>query len=835
MTRNNKNHWNHRLIGCGLSLAVTCGAGSVLAATDAGVVAGSATSEDTGLAEIVVTAERREENLQKTSVALQVLSPTELQNAGVVQMRDLSTIVPGLQIGNGGAATQIYIRGVGDFGSTPITNPAVATNLDGVYIARPQGVEGNFFDIARVEVLKGPQGTLYGRNASGGAINIITARPSLDGLSGYGTMEFGNYGEVLAEGAVNLPLTSEIALRASGQAESRQGYLSTGDDDDHHQSARLQALYRTDSTTVLLVGEFTHIGGDGSNYSIINPASNLSSSPWTAVSDPRVRPYYNAIVAAQGNCLPGGFFPGYNSPGDCPGAAPYPSPPFPPRTVGPYDSLYTLPVGTNTEDNKFTSAHAELTQDLGVATLTILPAFQKSQMAYTADPAGIHYVEMPSDSTAQSVEARLGGNSAALKWVGGLYYFHETQFSDELVDSGLLQDDMPITHQGTRSEAAFGELNFSVTDAFRLIAGGRFTDDHKTETGSVTALYPSSPFLPNAANPTSLRCFAGIPNPCVLESFAGSKSFTKFTWKAGAEYDLTAKNMVYATVSTGFKAGGFNQSATATPGSTTALAYDPEVLTAYELGSRNRFLDDRLQVNLEGFYWKYHNHQEPHLITDGQGVFSLDYVNAGDATSYGLDVDVVAKVTQEDTVHGAVEWLHSVYDSFGYDEPNNPSGAPFERGAGNGYNSFNPFSPQAASTACAVTPLTTGPNAGGEHVNCSGFPLTHAPRWSGSLGYEHQFPFDGGSSVTAAVDANFATHRYLADDFLPSEDAPSYVVENVYLTYSAPQNRWSVQLFVRNLSDAVVYTGGTEGVVAGFVAGSIGAPRTFGGRATVHF
>jgi iron complex outermembrane receptor protein len=455
-------------------------------------------------------------------------------------------------------------------------------------------------------------------------------------------------------------------------------------------------------------------------------------------------------------------------------------------------------------------------------------------MAYTTDPAGLFYSDMPNDSTAQSVEARLGGNSSALKWVGGLYYYHETQFSDELVAGGLVQNNNPITDQTTRSEAAFGELNFSVTDTLRLIAGARFTDDHKTETGSVSALYPSVSFLPNPENPVSLRCFAAIPAPCVLESFSGDKTFTKTTWKAGVEYDLTPKNMLYATASTGFKAGGFNQSATSTPGSTTALAYEPEELTAYELGSRNRFLDDRLQVNLEGFYWKYRNHQEPQLITDGQGVLSLDYVNAGDANLYGLDIDVVAKPTPDDTVRATVEWLHSVYDSFSYDEPSNPSGAPYQRGAGNGYPSYNPLSPLAASTACAVTTLTTGPNAGGEHIDCSGFPLTHATRWAGSLGYEHKFQFAAGS-LTAAVDANFATSRYLASDYLPNEDAPSYVVENIYLTYAAPSNRWSVQLFVRNLSDAVVYTGGYEGFVPGFVAGSIGPPRTFGGRATVHF
>jgi len=147
--------WIRGALGC--VLAAVGGATAVAAGPEAGDIATPAPADDGTLAEIVITAERREETLQKSSVALQVVSQAELQNAGVVQMRDLTTVVPGLQIANGGAATQIYIRGVGDFGSTPITNPAVATNLDGVYIARPQGVEGNFFDIARVEVLKGPR------------------------------------------------------------------------------------------------------------------------------------------------------------------------------------------------------------------------------------------------------------------------------------------------------------------------------------------------------------------------------------------------------------------------------------------------------------------------------------------------------------------------------------------------------------------------------------------------------------------------------------------------------------------------------------------------------
>jgi TonB-dependent Receptor Plug Domain/AMP-binding enzyme C-terminal domain len=143
---------------------------------------GAATAADPGasaaIEEIVVTAQRREENLQKTSVPIDVLSGNELRNANVLNMTDLTAAVPGLQIGEGAGPVQIYIRGVGDFGSTPINNPAVATNIDGVYVARTQALQGNFFDVARVEVLEGPQGTLYGRNASGGLpMAFVTLKP----------------------------------------------------------------------------------------------------------------------------------------------------------------------------------------------------------------------------------------------------------------------------------------------------------------------------------------------------------------------------------------------------------------------------------------------------------------------------------------------------------------------------------------------------------------------------------------------------------------------------------------------------------------------------------
>src|SRR5882757_5670360 len=154
----------------------------------------AAAESDVGLQQVVVTAQRRSEGLQKSSLAIQSVSGDQLVAAGVTQAKDLTTLVPGLQIATGGTATQIFIRGVGDYSTNPQSNPGVAFNVDGIYVGRPEAVGANFYDVERIEVLKGPQGTLYGRNSSGGAINLNTRKPTLGEYSGNLSVAGSNYG-----------------------------------------------------------------------------------------------------------------------------------------------------------------------------------------------------------------------------------------------------------------------------------------------------------------------------------------------------------------------------------------------------------------------------------------------------------------------------------------------------------------------------------------------------------------------------------------------------------------------------------------------------------------
>jgi iron complex outermembrane recepter protein len=438
------------------------------------VAAAAETAEESeaGLAEVVVTAQRREESLQKTSLALQVVSGEEMKNAGITDVGSLETLVPGLQIGMAGATPQVYIRGVGDFGATPITNPAVALNADGVYIAKVLASGGSMFDLERVEVLKGPQGTLYGRNASGGAINFISKKPVLDSLGGYADVEGGNYGLVTGEAAINLPITSEFALRVAGQATSRRGYMSLGESDDHHRGARILGLWRNDALSLLVGIDYAHLGGEGGGYALINPGIAGVSDRWTANNDPRFTSVYYQAAAIQGLCIPAPLFPTVNNPGACPAVAPYPSPPFPAGLSGPYTSLVTAQTQRPWQDDNLWRYHAELVAELGGGTqLTVLPAFQSATLHNLVVTGQLAY-QPNEDSHASSLEVRLSNNSPRLKWVGGLYYFDQKDDSNEFVTSGLVQNNAPITTQKTHAGAV--EPATRATSATSMVRSRRY-------------------------------------------------------------------------------------------------------------------------------------------------------------------------------------------------------------------------------------------------------------------------------------------------------------------------------------------------------------------------
>ena len=735
----------------------------------AGALSGTAHAQQAGdaegqLQEVHITAAKYAQDVQKSSLSITVLSADALQKGGVSQAEDLGALVPGLTVSEGGGTVQTYLRGVGSFATDASAESAIAYNINGVYIARPDGIGPVFFDLERVEVLEGPQGTLYGRNATGGAINLITTRPSQE-LSGYASLDIGNYDLRRVSAAIGGGVTDTLSVRAAGQYSYHEGYLTDGYDDEDSTAARLSALWKpNDKVSLLLIGEYSHSTPQGEATVARSSLRTMPSDPWTG-----------------------------------PSASPLEQPP-----------TAVIPGGTSisndgSNDVLVKAVNAQLDVNLGFATLTFLPAFRSTDVGYLTYTPGFWF-QTAETSREQSYELRLGNSSDALKWVTGLYYFNEAQTQLYQLQALPIQESTVNTPLYTKSYAAFADATYSLTSRLRLIGGLRYSNDDKTQEGDTTAVLPA----PSTTND------------------AGQRTFVNTSWRAGAEYDLTERNMLYATAATGFKAGGFFPSVPAPNNS-----FAPEKLTAFTLGSRNRFMDQRLQVNLEAFYWNYRNKQERYLGATPGGTTGLLTVNAGKATLYGADLDVRFKPTSQDLLWLSAEYLHTRYDSFTYDVYN--ASVP-----GAGINSY-----PSQATGCTLGPVV--PDTANDFVpalrydstqavNCAGQPLVRAPQWTGTVGYERSFPLPHDLVLKGSVDAQFSSGYYLSPDFIASAWQGSYVSENASLGLET-LSHWQFSLWGRNLSDESIYTGGgryafSRGVAAGgdptlFYA-NIRAPRTFG-------
>lgn len=707
-------------------------------------------AKEAGVDVVIVTANRREENLQSSSISLDVVGADELLDAGVTDARDLGRVAPGVLIGQAGPFTQAFVRGVGSSSANQFGDPSVTFNQDGVVIDRPNGVGPIFYDIARVEVLKGPQGTLYGRNATGGAVNVISQPPTSD-FGGFVSGQYGNYDSYVLTSALNLPASETLAFRLSTQFQGRESYLEGGFPSGHYpyqrsNAGRAQMLWEpSDDFSLRLIGEAAHLVGPSSSFVLISP-NEPNSDPWLAAANPVA----NAMITA---------------------AAP----------------LQILPRSDDARiANDLWNVTAELEWDLGFATLTVVPAYREFDMHSVSYDGGLRlqYDEL---SEQTSFEARISNQADRLTWLAGVFYFDNDRTVRNFIDSNpISQRSLQVFPSiGSQSYAAFADANYALTDTFRILGGVRYTMENKTVQGVRTDL---------DANPT---------NNFILNN---DRDFDELTWRLGLEYDLAQRSMLYATVATGFKSGGFYTAIS--PGN----EFEAEHLTAYTIGVRNRFFENLLQLNVEGFYWKYEDNQQSSIGFDGLGNIAFVTRNAGNARLYGLTADVIASITPYDEVSATLEYNNTQFESFVYQAPSAV---------------FN-----VNTTGCAVGPIA----AGRRTVDCSGFPLPRAPEFVARFGYEHEQVLADGASVTFGAKGNYSSSKYLTVDYLPEGRVGDTFTADLNLTFRPASGDFSVTGFVNNVTDEVTYTGGSQHQqIARMFYAAIDAPRTYGVRVNVDF
>jgi iron complex outermembrane receptor protein len=722
--------------------------------------------QDSGLAEIVVTANRRAQNLQDVPIAITAVTAEALTTAGAVNTLDLERIAPGLQVYQTGSAALPFLRGVGSNQSNPGFESPVAIYIDGIYQA---GKIGNIFDlpnVERIEVLKGPQGTLFGRNATGGAISIITrdpgSEPEVSAEIGYG-----RYNEVRGKAYASAPITDTLGFSVSATARKSDGYIRN-----------------------------TFLGTDA------NPSHNVMAM---------AKLVWNPSAAFTAK-LSGSYFehsdPTFLSPHVVAGTIP------PGTSPTPTPGLFTTNYGKYTmrsNHETFVDSHGyrgtlDMQYDLGGVKLVSLTGYvdswSKNISNSPASESAASYSGSGTPSKMWSQELQLQSTGKGpLGWIVGGYYSWTNEGFGDLVSvanvpspyrpADLLVAGASVTafhvELRTKALAGFAEANYQLTDQLRITAGLRYTTENRAIDGyrySVTA-------LPGATN-TNIAPYNGVlgadglvfgRNVAAASITDRDKNFNKITWRLALDYKITDDAMVYASFNRGFKSGSY----TATSLSATAVPVNPEVLDAYEIGFKSEFADRTLRFNAAAFYYDYSNIQVG-LIT-GAGVTTVE--NAASARIYGLDADLTWKPTQNLQIRSAVNLLDSKYKNYGRAQI---------------------FLPKTSAAACTAPPpaitqaqaetLVAAPKFAGAcsyALDASGLPLIFSPKFTANIAADYTIPV-GDSRVVL----NGSLYYNSGFDVTPGgyfAHIDSYETLALSATYYAPGDRWFARVWGDNVTD----------------------------------
>ncbi|MCA8889629.1 MAG: TonB-dependent receptor [Parvularculaceae bacterium] len=558
---------------------------------------------------IVVTAQKRSESAQTVPIALSAYSDDMLERRNIDDLQGLSGAVPNFHFGQYTGSAQVSVRGIGYDSINPGAEGRVALHLDGIYLSRPAAALSSFYDVERVEILRGPQGTLYGRNATAGTVNIITKDPT-DELSGYFRQTVANYGSFTSEAAVGGPISEDLSFRIAGRANFRDGIgvnEITGNDIDsvNAKSIRGKLLFEpSDTASYLITADYHH--EDDTNYAIKGLGQTRADVPVAGVA-------LGGAIAAN------------------------------PRDVR-YES-------DPTNNRTFWGVTGTGKVQLGSVDFQSLTAFRSSEWTSTGTFDGVSMDFAPytqsEESDTFSQEVQLTGGGDRFTWLVGGYYFHEK--GDVLTHAPLRADLFGLPQLLTMGYAAggsfktdalagFAQVTFNITPELALTVGDRVGWEKKSKNDFValdlaTPFDPETPIMP-------------------IGTGTGETSDTYHAPRISLEYQVTPQALLYATFAKGYKSGGFDMGGL-TP------AYEPEKLTDYEAGVKADWFDGRLRTNLAGFLYDYKDIQVSIIRST---IIFIE--NAATSKAYGAEAEIFAYPTPWMELTFAGGYLHSEFKEF---------------------------------------------------------------------------------------------------------------------------------------------------------------------------
>jgi len=777
--------------------------------TDVGRSTSSATLVDgsvaTALDEVVVSAEKRDQALQHSALAVTALPSRVLERQQVSDLKSVTTLIPNLQIGLSStqAAFDLALRGIVSTNRTEVGDAAVAFHVDGFYSPRPQGATIQLYDTDRLEALRGPQGTLFGRNANAGVINVVSAKPVFGQTFGALDLTLGDYELRRLKGYLNAPVGDELALRAAAFVEKRDGYIgflpgsnvtsSTPRYDDSDKSGfRLSGLWEpSEAWTLFASAERYADHGAGTIPVSLSPAAG---------HDLR-----SALISS-------------------PGSLDLTNDTFHFRTdfrVGGIEASYLFGYARMTRENVSD-------QDVGLAQDPELRGLPNPPVQPTYDEErrtdGSNFI-----STQHELQLKPLA-TGRFDWIAGAFFYQENnsiRFDVDVRDDrgsvpGAPDDDDVRYSQSfiqpdrsLSSWAGFGQVTWNLAENSRVSAGARYTEDTKQDRGGINLVCPTPnatignggfnlegietddiPMSPDPDSPTP------VPGTCRITAHNDAhKQWSKFTYMARFEYDFGESVLGYALTNSGFKSGVIQD------GGTFA---DPEEVVNYEVGLKATLLDGDMALNTVGFYSNYSDILRTSIEWGSNGVHQLVTRNATRARIYGIESELLWKPAPRDVLQGVVTFLSAEYLDY----------------------------PTVDSQYFVVTdPLTPV-------INLQGNKLPFAPDFTVALVYEHSFPFANGSRLVPRLQTKYQSEMFLTDFNRPSDTQDAYTRTDLSLRYESGAE-WMLEAYVQNLEDEAVKNNvdlrgnqpGTGGVAGfpGVARAFFDPPRTYGVRAAYRF
>lgn len=777
------------------SWSAAAGAATLGADEQSGSGAQQAAANSMEIEEIVVTARKREENLQDTPIAMTAISAAQLEARGAVDLSDMQGLAPNLTLKTGGGTSGatftpvVSIRGIGQSDFTINTDPGVGMYLDGVYLGRSVGSVLDLADVERVEVLRGPQGTLFGRNTIGGAISVVSKAPDMDSLSGSVSLAGGSRDFLMARGVLNIPISDKLALRVSGVARQRDGYVNALQYDDFRLggeklwAARAALRFQpTNNLTIDLAIDHTErrdppaatvglqlgdvsidqTGPTGQVSNFFNRGQGPAATarlPWISTTAPRCATdaaFRNSSLTCYGNAWLDG-------------------------TRG-TNSVWNDLSGNKIEPTarlNLTGYVGTITLDTGIGTFKSITAYREFESTFFGDLDFTPFTifannNQPFNQQQFSQEAQLVGSAlnGRLEYVFGVFYFRET--GDQAVElyapgnipaplAPALAPTLPYFQTTVRSidnssTAAFGQLTYAVTDSFKLTGGLRYTDERKD--------YVVSQVRAVGADQTG----------------TGIQTTKIWTPMVNAAWQASDDVLLYGTYSEGYRAGGF--AARFATGLISPLpSYDPEYVTSYELGLKTTLFDRRVTLNFAAFRMDYSDIQVTATTPDLPG-FVLNLANA---RFTGFEVEARAILGGGFVASG----------SAGYTKKDLIQVLP------------GTVSNGGTNAAVAITADSTLP----------------LPDWQVNGQLQHRLNLKNGGRIDSLFDIRYESSDSNSVANYPIIVQRSFAEANARVAYTVPDGALSFALGARNLFDTRYFTTKTISSASGSAYGTVARPR----------